>query len=83
MDFIDSYRGVLRKIDLLTLAGIYIYQCILIWRQHPDKFKHSLICHEYFTRRAHDFNYPAHNLSLTKKDHIIRANIFITAYLKR
>lgn len=65
MYFNESCRGVFRACGILTVYGIYIYECLLFFFKNRNMFELKTF-HKYNTRTL-NVNYPIHRLTLTEK----------------
>lgn len=62
----DSCRNVFKINSLLTVYGLYIYECILFLFNNKSIFKKHSQNHNYNTRTL-NFDFPVHRLTLTEK----------------
>lgn len=62
----QSCRGCFRSNDVLTVAAIYIYECLLFLFKNKHLFEQYLHGHHYATRNRADYCYPRHRLTLTE-----------------
>ena len=62
----DSCRGTFRELNILTLPGIYIYECLVFLFKNRARFAQFEIKHQFNTR-ALTFNVPKHRLTTTEK----------------
>ena len=61
----DSCRGVFRRLDLLTLPALYIYECLCFVSSRPDCFDMLRSRAENrYTLRQFNINYPIHATAL-------------------
>lgn len=60
-------RGLFRKHSVLTVCGVYIFECVMFVRRHQSQFAGSRSVHGYSTRHAADFVYPNHRYTVTEK----------------
>ena len=51
---------------IMTIYGLYIYECLIFIFKNKDTFLVNNIQHEYNTR-TQDITYPQHNLTKTEK----------------
>ena len=66
MAFIESCRNVFRACGILTVYGLYIYECLVFFFKNRNMFDLQ-ISHNYNTRTL-NVNYPSHRLTLTEKN---------------
>lgn len=66
MTYTDSCRGVFKRNNIMTIYGLYIYECLLFIFKNKDRFLALNTQHEHNTR-TRDITYPQHNLTLTEK----------------
>lgn len=64
--FGQSCRGVFRRCSIMTVYGLYIYECLMFIFKHRKDFNLYTSSHQYSTRTA-DLNYPIHRLTLSEK----------------
>lgn len=67
MKFRESCRSVFRKHKILTVAALYIYECVCFVKNYPTYFANYSFTHNHGTRLKHNFKYPNHRLTLTHK----------------
>ena len=66
MKFRDSCRGIFRNEGILTVHGMYIYECLIFFFNNKDSFNMQTY-HGYQTRTL-NVNYPGHRLTLTERN---------------
>lgn len=59
----ESCRGSFRKNRLLTVAAIYIFECLMFNFKYKNKYELHEITHSYNTRH-NNYNFPIHRLSM-------------------
>uniref|UniRef100_A0A6P7H986 Uncharacterized protein LOC114347744 n=1 Tax=Diabrotica virgifera virgifera TaxID=50390 RepID=A0A6P7H986_DIAVI len=59
-------RGKFKELRLLTVAGLYIYECLLFLFKNRDRFTHSEPKHSIPTRYV-GLNFPIHRLVATER----------------
>ena len=62
----ESCRGKFKEIGVLTVTGIYIYECLLFLNKNKEIFDDYKHVHNYQTRTL-NYNFPKHRLTLTEK----------------
>lgn len=62
----QTCRGVFKKQQILTIYGLYIFECIMYLFKNKDKFVECGENHSYPTR-SNDFSFPIHRLTLSEK----------------
>lgn len=65
MKFKESCRGKFKTLSIMTVYGLYIYECLLFTFKNKNQFDTGH-CHDYATR-THDLIYPQHRLTLLEK----------------
>lgn len=65
MNYRESCRGKFKSLFMLTIYGLYIYECLLFVFKNKNEFIISGN-HSYDTRNQ-DFIYPQHRLTLIEK----------------
>lgn len=63
----QSCRNLFKHNNLLTVAGLYIYECLLYIKKNPLCFQTVEFTHAYGTRHKHNYKFPVHRLTLTEK----------------
>lgn len=63
----DSCRGAFRKFGVLTLTGVYLYECLCFVQSNKSLFASALNEHVYNTRQRDNLNYPVHNTNLLER----------------
>lgn len=63
----ESCRGKFRELGLLTVTGLYIYECLLFLFRNKRKFTKYEIVHNYNTRSL-CYNTPEHRLTLSERN---------------
>lgn len=66
MKYHDTCRGVFKANSMMTVYGIYVYECLMFIYNNKSKFLTNNFDHQYNTRTT-DINYPLHRLTLTEK----------------
>lgn len=65
MNYLESCRSVFRKMGIMTVYAVYIFECLMFFVKHKELFE--IECkHEYNTRSI-DVKYPIHRLTLTER----------------
>lgn len=67
MKFRESCRGVFRNHKILTVYGLYLYECLVYLFKHKSDFLKNNTNSTYCTRTL-DIYYPMHTLSLSEKN---------------
>lgn len=67
LKFRDSLRSLFRQNGLLTVYGLYIYECLIFISRNKHLFKEHEKMHNYATRKKLDFDYPIHKLTRKEK----------------
>ena len=62
----DSCRGKFKASNVLTLTGLFIYECLLFLFKNREKFAPFEIRH-CFNTRSLGYNIPVHRLTGTEK----------------
>lgn len=62
----QSCRGRFRELGLFTLAGLYVYECVVYLYSNKNKFEIHRSKHDYPTRSI-NYTTPRHRLSLTER----------------
>ena len=65
MKYLESCRNVFRSKGILTIYGLYIYEIIMFFYKHKNKF--DLTKYHTYNTRTRDINYPTHKLSVFEK----------------
>lgn len=67
LSYRQSCRGLFRMNNILTLAGLYIFRCLLFLHQRRQTYFKQ---HENTnnTRRTNPLHFPMHSLTLTEKN---------------
>ncbi|XP_045464098.1 uncharacterized protein LOC123673565 isoform X2 [Harmonia axyridis] len=65
MKFGATCRGVFRDMQIMTIYGLYIFECLMFFFRHQVEFS-SNFGHGYNTRTT-NFIYPSHRLTSTEK----------------
>lgn len=63
--YLESCKTKFKKLGILTLYGIYIYECLLFFFKYKASF--NIKQQECYSTRSMDVTYPAHRLTLTEK----------------
>lgn len=63
----ESCRGRFRENRLLTVAAIYIYECLVFNFKYKHKFNNHQMNHSYGTRFCNNYNLPIHRLTMYEK----------------
>lgn len=66
MKYDDSCRGTFKTNAIMTVYGMYVYECLMFIFRNKDEFLKNNHNHQYNTRTI-DINYPVHRLTLTEK----------------
>lgn len=66
MNFNESCRNVFKECGILTVYGVYIYECLLFFFKNRNMFELQTF-HEHHTR-TQNVTYPIHRLTLTEKN---------------
>lgn len=61
MNFLESCRGVFKKLNILTVYGLYIFECLMFVIKNRDKFENV------HSNRNYNLLYPNHRLTITEK----------------
>lgn len=67
MHRLESCRGIFRRNNLLTLAGLHVYECVVFLRKNQHLFTGELPQHDHNTRSI-NYNIPSHRLTLSKRN---------------
>lgn len=62
----DDCRDCFRRLKIMTLPSIFIYECLKYVRCNIDTFSRRLEVHDYDTRTVKDLVVPYHRLSATR-----------------
>lgn len=62
-----SCRGVFKRYRLLTVAAIYVYECLIFNFKHKESFQRFRSSHMYDTRNKISYCFPVHRLSVFEK----------------
>lgn len=65
MEYRQSCRGVFRTSRVMTVYGLYIFECLMFLFKYRDKFIQR--CPHKYDTRTLDIDYPIHRLKLTEK----------------
>lgn len=65
MGFRESCRGRFRSKNILTVYGLYLFECLMFLHKNRSKFTSENI-NSYNTRTL-DITFPTHRLTLTEK----------------
>ena len=63
--YLESCRGEFRNLGIMTVYGIYIYECIMFFVKNKERFEPQNI--NITNTRTLQVNYPAHRLTLTER----------------
>ena len=66
MAYRQSCRGKFRELEILTLPGIYIFECLIFMFKNKDKFCQYELHHDHQTRFS-GYSVPQHRLTSTEK----------------
>ena len=67
LGFRESCRGFFKSKKMLTVVGIYIFECIMYLKKHSNIFSEALTSHNHNTRKNNtSYNYPSHGLTKTE-----------------
>lgn len=66
MGYRESCRGVFKANGILTVWGLYIYECIVFFFKNKSMF--DLEVHHSYNTRSVNVNYPIHRLTITEKN---------------
>ena len=66
MGWMESCRGRFRQLKILTLPGLYIYECLVFFFKNRHLFLNFEIQHNLNTRNL-GLNVPVHKLSMTER----------------
>lgn len=67
MGSMDTCRGAFKSNSMLTIFGIYIYECTLFVVKNRDQFAPHEFTHKYPTRFRGNYQYPSHHLTVSQK----------------
>ena len=59
----DSCREVFKRLGILTLAGVYIWECLLFARKNLSNTPENADFHDHNTRNKHDIRTVKHRLT--------------------
>lgn len=63
--FRESCRSVFYQNNIMTIIGLYIYECLMFFFKNRDQFGTNYIPHGFNTRTK-NVNYPIHRLQVTE-----------------
>ena len=63
----QSCRPLFRKLSLLTMPAIYVYELALFYKRNEPLFEAGMVTHGYATRNRTKIPFPIHNLTLLEK----------------
>lgn len=63
MNYLESCRGIFKKLNVLTVYGLYIFECLMFVMKNRDKFENANVR----SNRNHNLLYPNHRLTITEK----------------
>ncbi|KAG8305774.1 hypothetical protein J6590_062081 [Homalodisca vitripennis] len=66
LNFNDSVKEKFKELKILTVYGLFIYECIMFLRYNPLRDQHYFI-HSYNTRHKNESNFPSYRLEFYKK----------------
>lgn len=66
MGFLDSCRGAFKNDQMLTVYGVYLYECLIFLKKNVSKFDNRT--NFAYETRSLDINFPLHKLTLTENN---------------
>lgn len=66
MGYRESCRGVFRRMNLMTVSGLYVFECLCFIRKNSHYFESFI--NRNNTRRVLPYNFPIHSLTLSEKN---------------
>lgn len=66
LKFLETCRGIFRGNRILTVYGIYLFECLIFFFKNKDEMIQHTTAHNYQTRTL-DLHYPKHRLSLSER----------------
>ncbi|KAK9511656.1 hypothetical protein O3M35_000276 [Rhynocoris fuscipes] len=63
-------RGLFKNPNILTVPSIYIYNCLLIYKNSPSLFERYINSTSYNTRGKNNLMFPLHKLSSYERGYL-------------
>lgn len=75
LKYSESCRGQFRGLNIMTVYGLYIYECLISCFRNKETFRN--LSSLYYDTRTANIAYPAHRLTVTEKSpHYMSIRVF-------